>query len=83
MEKMSLTTKIIGAVGFSILAIFIFRMKKENSNGEAPIKGLNMNIDPNMVVDSVMPFTKIPKHLQNPLGNGVKKFIYGYMSSDN
>jgi hypothetical protein len=76
---MKLSTKVIGALGFGFLVVFLIRGKKEGES-VTPIQGLNMNVNPNLIVDSVMPYTKIPKHYQNQLGNGIKKFIYGYMN---
>lgn len=76
MEK---STKIIGVVAFGLMAYFLFKSKDENENS-APIEGLNISVNPDKIVDSLMPFIDMPPQYKGTLQRGLKRAINGYMA---
>lgn len=73
-------TKYIGYIAFGSMAYFLYRSMKSGKDHKSPIEGLNLEVNPEKIIDSVLPWAPIPNNYRGPVGNSLKKFINGYVA---
>jgi len=59
--------------------MFLCKARKEKDEA-APIEGININVNPDQIIDSGMKLVKIPPAYKEQLINGLKHFVSGFLT---
>ena len=65
--------KILGAIALASTALFIF--KSRTMTDAKPIEGLNIDIDPEKMVDNIKPYISTDPELNEKIANVTKRGI--------
>lgn len=77
-------TKLLGYILAGGVAYFMYRVYKSGGEEEAaPIEGLNIDINPTKLVDSITPWIPVADELKPIANKGAKHLINGFMMSKN
>jgi len=73
MKKSDKSIKILGAIAAASTALFIFKSRTMPDSKQ--IEGLNINIDPEKMVDNIKPYISTDPELSEKIANIAKKGI--------